>query len=165
MKHLQSQITGNEGEFRDVLFHPLSHRDRDNHSTHRWPSGLIGWPTDFDTNWFSLTGKYLHNYLKRNLFFIQCVLQCNTYTYTDTTHPSRRSTNPKYFSRTGAAHCRPLSKGCRSLPPADLPLKHLVLHEMEIANSDATDKHRGWRILQLFPNKIWGSFFHFLKKK
>ena len=88
----------------------------------------------------------------------------NTHT-TDTTHPSRRSTNPKYFSRTRAAHCRPLSKGCRGLPPADLPLKHLVLQEMEIANSDVTDKHRGWRILQLFPNKMWGSFFHFLKKK
>lgn len=60
---ISNQITGNEGGFRDVLFHPLSHRDRDNHSTHRWPSGLIGWPGDFDTYLFSLNGKCLHTYL------------------------------------------------------------------------------------------------------
>ena len=35
VEHLKSQITGTEGEFRNFLLHPLSHRDRDNHSTHR----------------------------------------------------------------------------------------------------------------------------------
>ena len=106
-EQLQPQTTRTEGDYRSLLFHPLSHRDRDNHSTQKWPSGLTGWPTDFDTNWFSLTGKCLHNYLKRNLFFIECILQCNTHTTPLTPSISKRNTNPQYFSRTGATRCRP----------------------------------------------------------
>ena len=68
-EQLQPQTTRTEGEFSSLLFHPLPHRDRDNHSTQKWPSGLIGWPTDFDTNWFSLIGKCLHNYLKKKTYF------------------------------------------------------------------------------------------------
>lgn len=79
---------------------------------------------------------------KKNLFFIECILQCNTYTTPLTLPiPPRETQTPNISLEQELPIAGLLSKGCRSLPPTDLSLKHLVLHEMEIANSNATDKH------------------------
>lgn len=65
----------------------------------------------------------------------------HTYTKPIPPIPHLRSTNPKYFFRRELPIAGLLSKDYKSLPPTDLSLKHLVLHEMEIANIVYGDIH------------------------
>ena len=81
----------------------------------------------------------------KETFCIQYLLKCNMHTYTQRQHhlyPIKEVQIPN-ISLEGELPIAGLllSKDCRSLPPTDLSLKHLVLHEMEIPNSDTSDIH------------------------
>ena len=83
----------------------------------------------------------------KETFFIQYLLKRNMHTYTQNQYhlyPIKEVQIPNISLEAELPIAGLLlSKDYRSLPPTDLSLKHLVLHEMEIANSDASDIHWG----------------------